>query len=378
MSIEQGYIDIQRNSLEISYPAYIKRRLLTKLSEKSLIVNNKRMSNGGNNLLLPDVSYIEDVTEKIKHLFNTMNIQSLISNIEDLEFLKEYRHVVWFKLNNLKIEEITEKIAKDDSQSFLVYDGSFVCDSVNETEATITVKQVSSVLYLKFNYILSPRIGDSKRKIKYVVLVRIDSERKILEVRFDKVKFDYKPSENFYSYLIDEVLGRLQTLLGIEIETIDFKSLIYFIKENKDDVNIIAMKLKRNGTVAHLDSFENEEFIIPILGELKNLIDSNNELFIKNQECADIKELLTNFIEEIEVTSDLPNAKLRWINELISLGADHNYHDREYTLFTLYDELSTERRRVDYVRGYFVQCIKELREQIQSESLSDQTNSSDI
>lgn len=378
MSIEQEYIDIQRNSLELSYPAYIKRRLLTKLSEKSLIINNKRMSNGGNNLLLPDVSYIEDVSEKINRLFNTMNIQSLISNIEDLEFRKEYRHMVWFKLHNLKIEEVTEKIAKDESQSFLVYNGSFVSDNVNETEATITVKQVSSVLYLKFNYILNPRIGDSNRKIKYVVLVRIDFESEILEICFDKVKFDYRPSENFYSDLIDEVLGRLQTLLGLEIETIDFKSLIYFIKENKDDVNIIAMKLKRNGTVAHLDSFENEEFIIPILGELKNLIDSNNELFIKNQECADIKGLLTNFIEEIEVTSDLPNAKLRWINALISLGADHNYHDREYTLFMLYDELSTERRRVDYVREYFVQCIKELSEQIQSESLSDQTNSTDI
>lgn len=377
MNLDLAYIDIQKNSLEFSYPAYIKRRLLTKLSEKSLIINNKRMSNGGNNLLLPDVSYIDDVSDKINHLFQTMNIHSLISNIEDLEFRKEYRHMVWFKLKNLNIADISERIANDESQSFLVYNGSFVSDSVNEEEPSITVKQVSSVLYFKFNYILSPRDGDTTKKIKYVVLARIDSESEILEICFDKVKFDYRNSENFYSELIDNVLDRLITLLNLEVEPIDFKALIYFIKENKDDVNIIAMKLKRNGTVAHLDSFENEEFIIPILGELKNLIESNDALFNANQECIDIKGLLTDFIEEIEVTSDLPNVKLRWINELISLGADHNYHDKDYTLFMLYDELSTERRRIDYVREYFVQCITEFSEQIQSESLPEQTNSAD-
>lgn len=377
MIIDQGYVDIQKNSLEFSYPAYIKRRLLTKLSEKSLIINNKRMSNGGNNLLLPDVSYIEDVSEKVNHLFRTMNIQSLISNIEDLEFRKEYRHMVWFKLNNLNIADIMERIATDATRSFLVYNGSFVSDSVNEEQPSITVKQVSSVLYLKFNYILNPRDGDTTKKIKFVVLARIDLESEMLEICFDKIKFDYRTSENFYSELIDEVLERLKTLLNLQIEPIDFKALIYFIKENKDDVNIIAMKLKRNGTVAHLDSFENEEFIIPILGELKNLIDSNNALFNTNQECRNIKGLLSDFIEDIEVTSDLPNVKLRWINELISLGADHNYHDRDYTLFMLYDELSTERRRIDYVREYFVQCITEFSEQIQSEPLPDQTNSAD-
>lgn len=378
-SIKEEYIDIQKNSLEICYPAYIKRRLLTKLSEEGLIINNKRMSNGGNNLFIPDVSYIEDIQEKINYLFEKMDTRSLISRIEDLEFKKEYRHMAWFKLKNLNVLDITKRITEDSdaAKAFLLYNGSFVCDSINAEEPSITVKQMPSGLYLKFNYILTPCDGDATKKIKYVVLVRMDLESGILEICFDKVKFDYRNRENFYSELIEGIVERLENLLGLEIEYIDFKSLIYYIKEFKDDVNIIAMKLKRNGTIAHLDSFENEEFIIPILGELKNLIDSNDELFGANLESTSIKELLTNFIEEIELTSDLPNAKLRWINELISLGADHNYHGSEYTLFTLYDELSTERRRIDYVREYFIECIAERIEQIQSTTFSESSDSKD-
>lgn len=373
MEIEKNYIDIQKNTLEIIYPSYIKRKLLSKLSQKDLIINNKRMSNGGNNLWLPDVSYIEDISEKIEHLFQEMNTQKLISNIEELEFEKEYRHLVWFKIKNLNIFDIEKKIRNDNSQSFIIHDESFISDLVNEADPSITVKQISSILYLKFNYILSSRDENDSRKIKYVTIVRIDLKSGILEICFDKVKYDYKNFENFYSNLIDEVLKKLNDLLELEIEAIDFKALVYYMKENKEDVNIIAMKLKRNGTVAHLDSFENEEFTIPILGELKNLIYSNSELFSANKECENIKDILNDFIEEVEVTSDLPSVKLRWINELISLGANHNYHENLYTLFMLYDELFTERRRIDYVREYFIQCIVELNEQIQSKSLSDQT-----
>jgi hypothetical protein len=134
------------------------------------------------------------------------------------------------------------------------------------------------------------------------------------------------------------------------------------------------MKMRRNGTVAHLDSFENEDYIIPILGELKGFIEEKSTLFSSNDKCKEIENELMKFIGNIEVTSDLPNVKLRWQDDRISLGADHNYHMKDYTLFMLYDELSTERRRVDYVREYFIKCYTELREQIQSESLSEETN----
>jgi len=376
MQIDPEYIDIQKNTLDIIYPAYIRRRLLTKLVDKSLIVNNKRMSNGGNNLFLPDVSYIDDISGKIDFLFRNMNTKTLIDNIEDLEFKKEYRHIVWFEIKNIKIDDILEKISRNEKNSFLVYNSDFNSDKVSENADTITVKQVSSVLFLKFNYLLKPRTGTNNgRNIKYVVLVRLDMEKQILEICFDKVKFDYKLMENYYSELIKSVLTRLQELLGLEIVNIDFKALTYYIKENKDDVSLISMKMRRNGTIAHLDSFENEDFIIPILGELKTFIDLNEEMFTKNQECKEIKEKLVNFIGDIEITSDLPNVKLRWTDQLISLGADHNYRTNEYTLFMLYDELSTERGRIDYVRKYFIQCIDELNKQIQSESLSEESNS---
>ncbi|PET68585.1 hypothetical protein CN533_25855 [Priestia megaterium] len=373
--MDQEYVEIQKNSLEIIYPAYIKKRLLSNLSERSLIINNKRMSNGGNNLLLPDVSYIEDINSKINHLFAHMNIKTLIDSIEELEFNKEYRHILWFKLQNLNLDRIIEKINQNENGVFSVYNSNFESDTVDENASVVTIKQLPSYIYIKFSYLLTPKTPTYfGRNIKYVVLARIDIENEVLEICFDKVKFDYRPSENFYSQIIDASLSRLTSMLELDIVNIDFKGLIYYIKENKEDVLIVSMKMRRNGTVAHLDSFENEEYIIPILGELKGFIDENATLFSSNDKCKEIENELMKFIGNIEVTSDLPNVKLRWQDARISLGADHNYHMKDYTLFMLYDELSTERRRIDYVREYFIKCYTEFREQIQSESLSEETN----
>lgn len=239
----------------------------------------------------------------------------------------------------------------------------------------MTVRQTPSFIDIKFSYLLTPKTPTYMGKnIKYVVLARIDIVSEVLEICFDKVKFDYRPYENFYSKIINKTITKLTSILELDIVNIDFKELIYYIRENKEDVLIVSMKMRRNGTVAHLDSFENEDYIIPILGELKEFIDEKEILFSSNDQCKEIKSELMSFIDTIEVTSDLPNVKLRWQDARISLGADHNYNMHDYTLFMLYDELSTERRRIDYVREYFVKCFTEFREQIQSESLSEETN----
>lgn len=130
--MDQQYVDIQKNSLEIVYPAYMKKRLLSNLSERGLIINNKRMSNGGNNLLLPDISYIEDINNKVSHLFTHMDKKTLVDSIEDLEFKKEYRHILWFKLNNMNLDKIIEKINANPKGIFMLYNSNFQNDTVDE------------------------------------------------------------------------------------------------------------------------------------------------------------------------------------------------------------------------------------------------------
>lgn len=368
--ISKEYIEIQKNSLNIVYPAYMKKRLLSILADKGLIINNKRMSNGGNNLLLPDVSYYEDVNSKINFLFENMNNERLIKSIEDLEFSKEYRHMLWFEVGNFNIERIFEKIKNDGNDTFLLYNDEFKHDIVDYNASTVSIKQSSSNLYIKFNYLLEGKTDSFKgKKIKFIVLVRIDIENKILEICFDKVKFDFKPTQNFYSEIINSTIEKMEDLFEISVVTIDFKELIHYIKRVKEDVVIVAMKMRRNGTIAHLDSFENEDYVIPILGELKMFMEDNATLLSANNKCEEIKKKLDYFINTIEETSDLPNVKLVWPEERINIGADHNYHDQDYSLFMLYDELNEGRRRIDYVRDYFIKCYKELGEQVQSDSL---------
>ncbi|WP_277673355.1 hypothetical protein [Piscibacillus halophilus] len=352
------YVQLILRTLQNLYPNYLKKRLLNRLAEDGLIINNKRISSKGQLSLITDVSFIEDINEKFRTILEQDSDNVCFKYVEDFEFTKEYRHVSYFQIKNFSNEKL-DKLVIEDKINFFKKDHEMF-DLVDSSASKPTIKRSKDDVFIKFCYLLDNKVESSKGSIKYVVLAKINTKDNILEICLDKVSYDYKLQKDFYALIIDDIKQTLEEMLKIQIFDIDFKAVVNFIKSERDDVSIYAMKMHRNGTVAYLDAQSNEDLMIPILGELQAFIEQNKDLINVNKETKEIGRKLEDFIEGIEVKSDLPSVKMIWPSKGIKLGVDHGYKDRHYSFFMFYDELGESRERMEYVREYLIDSFSEL------------------
>lgn len=356
-------------TLKELYPIYFKKRILKRMSEDGVIINNKRKAlNGQLNMVMINVSDIESIDEKFKCIleYDNENLDKVIHKyIEEFEYEKEYRHSCFFEISNYNEELISSIISEGKANIFIKNNESY--DVINGNFLKPTIKDTQDELYIKFNHKL---VNREYNQIKYTIMVIIHKKDRLLEIRFDRVSGEYKnPVNDFYAYIINKTIATVKELLKIEITNIDFKAIIDYMKDEKDDVYIYAQKMTRNGSIAYLEalnnkeSVDNDQLVIPILGEFKAFINSNKDLLNKSEDTIEIKNKLEGLINEIEVTSDLPKVKITWIKEGIRIGIDHEYKGNEYSFFMYYDELNEGKERMDYVREYLINCYRELKEQ---------------
>lgn len=204
------------------------------------------------------------------------------------------------------------------------------------------------------------------------MLAIIDKENKILEIRFDRVGIAYKNSYTYYKDKIAKILDYLRKNINLNISDIDFKAVVDFMKSECDDITIVAQRMTRNGTTAYLEAYEDEESIIPILGEIDTFIEEQKELFDRDENTREIRKKLQEFRREIEVKSDMPLVKIRMDESGIKFGITHNYKDTEYSLFMLYGELVGE-EMMSSVKEYIMRYYKELRTATSADFISTET-----
>ena len=345
---------LQKTILE-EYPVYMQMDLLNFLEKEKLIHKNSRKKKSEN---LLDVTEIPTVRKRLEFIFEKLN--NIYRKCEEFEYLRAYRYFTIFKFNEIKDNIIDELL---DDESIIKYGED---EFISFTAQKPTVKIENSKIIFKFNFYLTSK-DDKDDKIKYPVLVVLDKQEKIVEIRLDSVKFKYKDKEMFYKENIDKVKAWIESILKINVETIDFQAISKYIKENKsDEVIITALKMRRNGTMAVLDSASNEFLTIPILGELKELLKENDEMFLKNEDTKGIKNILDKFIKNIEETSELPSVKILWHEKKIKIVVLEAYKDSDYSLLKLLDELK-DGECMDYVTEYLIKCEKENRRQLYSD-----------
>ena len=344
---------LQKTILE-EYPVYMQMDLLNFLEKEKLIHKNSRKKKSEN---LLDVTEIPTVRKRLEFIFEKLN--NIYRKCEEFEYLRAYRYFTIFKFNEIKDNIIDELL---DDESIIKYGED---EFISFTAQKPTVKIENSKIIFKFNFYLTSK-DDKDDKIKYPVLVVLDKQEKIVEIRLDSVKFKYKDKEKFYKENIDKVKAWIESILKINVETIDFQAISKYIKENKsDEVIITALKMRRNGTMAVLDSASNEFLTIPILGELKELLKENNEMFFKSEDTKEIKNILDKFVKNIEETSELPSVKILWYERKIKIVVLEAYKDSDYSLLKFLDELK-DGECMDYVTEYFIKCEEENRKQLYS------------
>lgn len=352
--MRKEYLNMYTNTIITMYPIYLKKQLLKKLVEEQLIINNKKKINQlvFNFTRSIDVTEIESIDDK---LCMAMEDERVLASIEENEYKKQYRHFVYFECKNIEVGCI-ETLVSNGQINVWKKDN----EPVDEFDKP-TIYIEDNIVYLKVVHKLTNDVGN---EIVYPILAILDKELGVVEIRLDRVGIAYKNTYFFYKDKIDEMKKYLVDKLGLVLNDIDFKSVVDYIKSEKEDVSIYAQKMSRQGSTAYLEAYEEGDGVMPIIGELNAFIESNENIFSIDEHTQDIKIKLQKFIQEIEVKSDLPIVKVKMDAEDIKFGITHNYKEADYSFFMLYGDLVGDKELMGNVRKYLIECRNELRASI--------------
>ncbi|MGE7763826.1 hypothetical protein [Peribacillus sp. NPDC096540] len=343
------------------YPKYIQSHLLKGL-EKQDIVNDD-----GNLSLFGESIDLSELPEEEKLVASIEQRSEVIKFIEEWEFNKHYKYSVIFNCENFNREKVDNAILNSEILDFTSTDDSF--DELVSTkrnrfgemefaeEGKPTKYETEEFLFLKFNIKYQFNFQEGRiTKLKYPILVVFFKELNIFEIRFDKIKNSYKDKDTLYVDNISMIHGWLKSKLGINISNVNLEPKIESICKDKNNHVVVhsqCMSL-RSGGKATLEVGGHIENLLPILGELKELMKRNKILF---DESTEIKDLLEDFISDTEETANLPWIALRWTNKVkakeIIVKFQHRYMGADYSLLQYFGS-QTQVERMNYVTNYLI------------------------
>ena len=289
-----------------------------------------------------------DVNDAIKLCLNSN--EEALKIVEKWEFVKDYKYSVLFTCN--EFDSIVEKIDNhgktDDSENEDIYN-SLINPFYYEDDKRC---------FMKYNraYAAVHPFTREEMLLKYPVVIVFHKDEKIVEIRFDALKkvFVLDQEQDSYVYLIDSLRKIVQDSFGCILEGLDLNYMIGIAKA-ADDVKLIAQYMKfSTGQYAQLEVGNNQEYMLPLIGELNTiLLDYQEEL----EKVPKLKDTLEQFMYEKEEMSDYPWIEVLWDNDIktrsIHVKFIFNYMNKDYGLIQhYYSNVLVGMERMNYVTGY--------------------------
>lgn len=281
---------------------------------------------------------------------------------EKFQFLKSYKYSVLFKSADFnKLIETVKKIPdykyKDDEIKLF--------DTLSSPEKM----EIDDLIVIRFNRkyeAVHPQTTE-ELLLHYPVIVVIHKDVEIIEFRFDAIKrlfIEGTRDQTVYVKLIDDIIEYFHENDFALLEPLDLEFMIEITKN--DDIENIKLLSQymflKNGGKAQLTVGNNEEYVLPIIGELKNIINELEEELSKN---IKIKDALEQFIYEKEETTDYPWIEVLFLDsEGIKTRNNHvkftfNYMNRKYCLITYYyNDTLVEMERMNHVTRFIGKNLK--------------------
>lgn len=252
--------------------------------------------------------HIKSVKESIKQYDNTLigSVDEIgvpvIKYIEKWEYIREYQYSVLFESCYLEKENILSRINKAELSFFDV--NSSEVEEINDIVSRPTVYYDDSVVILKFTLgkrCINPET-EEELKYKYTINAVIHLNSKIIEIRYNPINGlfvdDYK---GFYKRNIGAVKAWLSSFLELKLDKFIIDNVIEKLKKD-DNLRLEGQDMRfSDGGKACLEIGSNTSYTLPLLGELKNIIEQNQEEFNK---AIAIKQMLETWIESKEEEAD--------------------------------------------------------------------------
>lgn len=305
-----------------------------------------------------DVSKCGTVSEKVQACVDK-NLKAL-REFEKWEFIKDFKYSVVYLCENF--DDVVKKLKNiTDYNSFKDCEYEYMFDIFKKP-----IKfELEKYIFLKFNLkfaAIHPSTGE-ELVVKYPFLVVFHKDTKMVEFRFDTLKRFFLGDSNdsrMYALRISLMEKFLSDEYGCILSSLDLNFLISATK-NDSEVQLISQYMKLpNGGNAQLEVGNNEEYVLPFIDELKNIIrDFNDDL----SKISGLQDALQQFMFEIEEMSDYPWVELLWDNEVktrkIRVKFVFNYMNNAYCLMQhYYSDALIGMERMNHVIDYIVKNRK--------------------
>lgn len=331
---KESYINYIKYTLT-TYNKSNKKLLLKVFEDKGIAKKKDAQTNlFDNELVQIDYSNIDD------SIFECIDkSDKAIQEYDKFQFTRNYKYSVICTANNF--EKLLKEVSsipeyKYDTDEIKIFDE--IKEPIRYEYLDYTI-----LLFNKKYEAIHPQTGD-ELFLHYPVLLVFHKELKLVEIRFDTVKRLFTGGDRdqtIYIRLIDEILKFIEDNYHINLNPLDLDFMIELMKKNEnEDIKLISQYMNlATGGKAQLAVGNNEEYVLPIIGELKNIISDLKEELNKNLK---IKDTLEQFIFEKEETTEYPWIEVLFLNkEGIKTRNNHvkftfNYMNKTYSLITYY------------------------------------------
>ncbi len=311
---QNTYIEFYSNTIE-DYSNQMKRQISIMLEKERKIRYEKQQS------FLDDKHCMyfdkKDYANIIKKTVSDINF---INFYDKFDFLKMYKHSVPFFYEGFSDEIIegllnTQNKLKQYSEEIPT---EYTIASGIEEVIPVFYKLDDESFFIKFVYqkfYFKPDTGEEVN-YRYVIVVYFNKKSKMLDIRYDSLKFFSGDSRLIYNKNIENILFWLKSNLKINIYNCDSKNFLDIINVKDSEVKVFKQMMDMGSSgQAELTASEDSDFILPFIGEIKELIDENEELFNK---VPEIKKLLEDYLTEKEITASYPFVYLMWKRAVVA------------------------------------------------------------
>ena len=263
-----------------------------------------------------DILFFESKRDFKGIISKTTTTKSFINFYEIFEFKKLYKYSVpfFYELSELPIEKILEKMQISIFNTE-AYQMEYVIDrSLNEAVPIAYIED--GKYFIKFVLQKAYMQSETFEKIdyRYPIVICINPSINVLEVRYDSMRYSYNEQidRDAYSKIITFCIEWVKKALGLKLFRCEHMDTIKIINDiQQSDVRMYKQMMEmKSGGSAELTASENGDYMLPFLGEIRELIDENEELF---SEADEIKQLLLQYLNEKEATASYPYIYVKWV-----------------------------------------------------------------
>ena len=313
------------------------------------------------------ISLIENDIVDITDLELTDAITKCIENndkaielYELYQFTKNYKYSTIFGVDDFdKLEESIQRIDEYEYEKH----GIQMYDKIKEPHKIIQ-DNIELIVFNKKFEAIHPQTQE-ELLLEYPIVVAIHRNEKLIEIRFDAIKQYFileKRQQMVYADIVDEVCEYIKENWNVELKILDMDFIIEMSKKSDiDNIKLISQYMNlSNGGKAQLAVGNNEEYILPFIGELKSIMSDYKEEFEKN---SVIKEALEQFIFEKEETTEYPWIEMLFLNEIktrnIHVKFIFDYMNKGYCLILhYYNDALIGMERMNHVTRFISESVK--------------------